>query len=225
MSRKDGRPSRAFSLLYFATHELEASLRSATAVATSGSVLSMLMVVLTLLITSAVSFTYSSSLAATAWGATGRSSAWERTPAVTAMSSLRRGCGVGGGAALVVVVGSLDLIRKRGLGLVVGVMSVGEAMDFGDMRPEEESLYFSFLVRKKEGWLIATWAYHLILFEVFFMGKTQWDEMLARYMRVQVSLTSPHHGNLLGLFLIWNWKIDGGGIFLLKIYQIWENLN
>lgn len=175
MSRKDGRPSRAFSLLYFATHELEASLRSATAVATSGSVLSMLMVVLTLLITSAVSFTYSSSLAATAWGATGRSSAWERTPAVTAMSSLRRGCGVGGGAALVVVVvvGSLDLIRKRGLGLVVGVMSVGEAMDFGDMRPEEESLYFSFLVRKKEGWLIATWAYHLILFEVFFMGKTQ----------------------------------------------------
>ena len=129
MSRKDGRPSRDFSLRYFATHELEASLSSATAVATLGSVLSMLMVVLTLLITSSVSFTYSSSSAATAWGATGRSRAWERTPAVTAMSCLRRGCGVGGVAALVTA-GSLDLMRKRGFGLVVGVISAGEAMDF-----------------------------------------------------------------------------------------------
>lgn len=64
MSRKEGRPRRAFSLLYLATQELDASLSSATAEATLGSFLSIPIVDLTLFITAVVSFTYSSSSAA-----------------------------------------------------------------------------------------------------------------------------------------------------------------
>lgn len=66
MSRNEARPKSAFSLRYLATQKLEVSLRSATAVAMLGSFLSKLIVVLTLLITASVSFTYSSSEAANA---------------------------------------------------------------------------------------------------------------------------------------------------------------
>lgn len=66
MSRKETRPRSDFSLRYLATQKLEESLSSATAVAILGSFLSILMVFLTLLITSSVSFTYSSSEAANA---------------------------------------------------------------------------------------------------------------------------------------------------------------
>lgn len=137
MSLKEGLPSRAFSLLYLATHELDVSLKLATALATLGSFLSMPIVLLTLLITSSVSFTYSSSEAASAGAAAAATaiSPAERIPAEAIdRNSRRRGCGGLGNAALEAgaaatgAAASLDLMRGRGFGVVVGVMRVGEAM-------------------------------------------------------------------------------------------------
>lgn len=135
ISRNEGLPSKAFSLLYLATHELEVSLNSATAEAMLGSFFSILMVVLTLLITSEVSFMYSASSVAHA-GVTGSSNAGERIPAANDKKSRRRiGRGMVVVAALVVevvvVVGlvSFDLTGVSGFGVeVVGVIKVGEAM-------------------------------------------------------------------------------------------------
>lgn len=67
MSRNEARPKRAFSLLYLATQKFDVSLSSATAAAILGSFLSKVTVVLIMLITSKVSFTYSSSEAAHAY--------------------------------------------------------------------------------------------------------------------------------------------------------------
>lgn len=131
MSRKDNRPRSAFSLLYLATHVLDVSLNSATAVAMLGSFLSMLIVFLTLLITSCVSFVYSSSEAANAAGIT--RSGDERTVTAVSDKKLRR-LVVVVVAALVaegcVCVDCLQLMgSKRGLGVeVVGVIIVGDAM-------------------------------------------------------------------------------------------------
>jgi hypothetical protein len=94
----------------------------------------MFMVVLTLPITSSVSFTYSSSDAAKA-GVTGRISGEVRTAVAKDKKWRRRRwfriccCGgVGGGNAVVGV--GLGLMGERGLSLEVGVRSVGEAMEF-----------------------------------------------------------------------------------------------
>lgn len=119
MSRKEVRPSRAFSLRYLATQEFEVSLSSATAVATLGSFLSMLMVFLTLLITSSVSFTYSSSLAANA-GETGNSHAGDRVAATRDNSCRRWHFRVPATAsedALTVKVAVVDLGLRVGSGL------------------------------------------------------------------------------------------------------------
>lgn len=136
MSRKDARPRRAFSRRYFATHEFDASRRSATASAMSGSVLFFAMVDLTLPITSVVSFTYSSSDAAHA-GAAATRIPGERMPAVRDRNSRRvdnAATEVAAAFVAVVVETSLDLMGVRsGLGVaVVGVIRVGEAMDSGD---------------------------------------------------------------------------------------------
>lgn len=132
MSLKEARPNRAFSLLYLATHELEASLRSATAFAMLGSFLSMFMVDLTLLITSSVSFTYSSSDSA-ADGYTGRSSGVRTMLAMDDANSRRPDCRVGVEVAPVVVVAAvvaMDLGRRRAIGfeLDVGVSRDGDAI-------------------------------------------------------------------------------------------------
>lgn len=128
MSLNEALPRRAFSLRYFATQEFEVSLKSATAVATFGSFLSKVIVVLTLLITSSVSFTYSSSDAASA-GASGTTE--ETREAVRDKNSRRRGwvavAVVGVRVAETTVVG-LGLIVVSDLGVEVGVISVGEAM-------------------------------------------------------------------------------------------------
>ncbi|KAK2993255.1 hypothetical protein RJ640_015734 [Escallonia rubra] len=143
MSRKDDRPSRAFSLLYLATQELDVSLSSATASATLGSVFSLVMVALTLLMTSSVSFTYSSSEAAHA-DVTGSRNAGERIPAVNERKFLRPADKVVEAvavAAAMVVVGlvSLDLMGVSGFGVeVVGVMRVGEAMEMGRRKEVDE---------------------------------------------------------------------------------------
>lgn len=131
MSLNEARPNNDFSLLYLATHELEASLRSATADAISGSFLSMFMVDLTLLITSSVSFTYSSSDCAHE-GDTGRSSGDRRMLAIDVANSRRPGCRVVVEVALavVVVVVVMDLGRMRAIGFVleVGVRRDGDAI-------------------------------------------------------------------------------------------------
>lgn len=89
-----------------------------------GSFLSIVMVVLTLLITSSVSFTYSSSKAARA-GVTGRSKTGEAKPATRDKNSRR---GVDNVVVAVVVVG-FDLIGMRDFVVeVVGVIKVVEAM-------------------------------------------------------------------------------------------------
>ena len=130
MSLKETRPRSAFSLLYFATHEFEVSLNSATAVATLGSFLSITIVVLTLLITSSVSFMYSSSEEASA-GLRGTSHV---VAVMMDKNSRRRGWVA---AAVEVVVGGVRVAAMVvvGLGLMgvsdftdLGVISVGEAM-------------------------------------------------------------------------------------------------
>ena len=104
MSLKEARPRSAFSLRYFATHEFEVSLKSATASATLGSFLSNVIVVLTLFITSSVSFTYSSSEAANA-GAIGTSHVAEAIEVVIMERNSRRRGWVVAVAVAVLVVG------------------------------------------------------------------------------------------------------------------------
>ena len=128
MSLKEARPRSAFSLLYFATQEFEVSLNSATAVATLGSFLSITIVVLTLLITSSVSFTYSSSEDASA-GLRGSN----HVVVMMDNNSRRRGWVVVDGVRVaamvmvVVVVVALGLMGESDL-TDLGVISVGEAM-------------------------------------------------------------------------------------------------
>lgn len=87
-----------------------------------GSVLSILIVFLTLLITSCVSFTYSSSVAANAAGIT--SSGEERATMAVSDRKLRRWV-----VAVTVVVCFERMGGRRGFGVeVVGVIKVGEAM-------------------------------------------------------------------------------------------------
>lgn len=98
------------------------------------------MVVLTLFITSSVSFTYSSSEAANAAGVSGKSHAGEDRVAAAAAAtndknSRRRACGIVG-VAVAVVVDLVDLIGGRDLSLEVGVRSVGEAMVGGGGRED-----------------------------------------------------------------------------------------
>ncbi|GKB93086.1 hypothetical protein Tco_0979223 [Tanacetum coccineum] len=127
MSRKDNLPRRAFSLRYLATHELDVSLKSATAFAMLGSVLSMFIVVLTFWITSCVSFAYSSSVAANAGDGVARSGVDKVVMAVSD-KKLRRFEVV---AAVVdgVVAEWLQRMSRRGFGVeVVGVIRVGDAM-------------------------------------------------------------------------------------------------
>lgn len=125
MSLKEARPRSAFSLRYFATHEFEVSLKFATASATLGSFLSIVIVVLTLLITSSVSFTYSSSEAANA-GAIGASHVAETTEdVIMERNSRRRGWVVVVGVRVVEMV-DLGLMGVSDLGVEVGVISVGE---------------------------------------------------------------------------------------------------
>lgn len=135
MSRKDNLPRSAFSLRYLATHELEVSLNSATAVAMLGSVLSMLIVVLTFFITSCVSFVYSSSEAANAAGIT--DSGVESAMMVDNDKKLRRWVVV---VVVVTVVGWWWRIGRSGLWVVeewfvvVGVTKVGDAMSEEEVR-------------------------------------------------------------------------------------------
>lgn len=129
MSRKEARPKRVFSLRYLATQELDVSLSSATAVATFGSFLSKVMVVLTLLITSSVSFTYSSSEAANA-EETGDK---DRVRADRERKSRRLGRSETADAVVEVAVATVtfDLTGMKGFEVVVvvvGVISVGEAI-------------------------------------------------------------------------------------------------
>lgn len=171
MSLNDALPNKSFSLLYLATHVFDVSRSSATAAGTFGSFLSNAMVVLTLLITSAVSFTYSSSEEANA-GLVGDNgpSEIDRTaaPPIDKISR-RRGGGClaplltdGAGAA----VESLDLTGGRGAGWAVGVISAGDAMsEFVRERKEQKVETLRQSPRKEEegNWVCATWAYHLIL--------------------------------------------------------------
>lgn len=88
------------------------------------------MVVLTLLITSSVSFTYSSSDVASA-GVTGTShNALEITMEAVDRNSRRRWCAVVVGVRVAAMVVGLGLVLggSDDLGVDVGVMSVGEAM-------------------------------------------------------------------------------------------------
>lgn len=129
MSLKETLASRFFSLLYLATHELDVSLSSATAEATLGSFLSMLMVLLTFWITSSVSLTYSSSEAARAAGVSGKSHTDdERVATAIDKNSRRRACGIAVVAVVVAAVVLVTLIGTSDLSLEVGVTSVGEAM-------------------------------------------------------------------------------------------------
>ncbi|GKB94277.1 reverse transcriptase domain-containing protein [Tanacetum coccineum] len=131
MSRKDNLPRRAFSLRYLATHELDVSLKSATAFAMLGSVLSMFIVVLTFWITSCVSFAYSSSVAANAGDGVARKGVDKVVMAVSD-KKLRRFEVV---AAVVdgVVAEWLQRMSRRGFGVeVVGVIRVGDAMVVSD---------------------------------------------------------------------------------------------
>lgn len=113
---------------------LDDSLKSATAAATLGSFLSMLIVLLTLLITSVVSLAYSSSSLANA-GVVGRRNAGKESIPAANDKKLRRCRGTTAAdvlaALLVVVVGlvSFDLIGDSSFGVeVVGVIKVGEAI-------------------------------------------------------------------------------------------------
>jgi len=156
ISRKEARPSKAFSLLYFATQEFEVSLRLATASATFGSFLSMFTVVLTLLITSSVSLTYSSSDPAKA-GVIGRTNGEVRI-AVAKDRKWRRAwwfrgcccCGVGGGESGAMELG-LGLMGERGLSLEAGVRSAGEAMGFLLEEEQSESVFYRGVVRRPQG--------------------------------------------------------------------------
>ena len=130
-----GHPNFPSTDHHLATQEFDVSLSSATAEATLGSFLSILMVFLTFLITSSVSFTYSSSEAANA-GVTGRSPARDRVVVVVVAAARdknwrRNGCCCGRGEGDCAEEVALALIGRRGLNLEVGVSSVGEAMVFG----------------------------------------------------------------------------------------------
>lgn len=142
MSLNEALPSKAFCLLYFATQLFDVSLKSATAEATLGSFLSIDMVVLTLLITSSVSFTYSSSPDASA-GLRGIRHALERAEAVRDRNSRRRGWVVavelvGFG---VVEVADLGLMDGSDMGFEVRVSRVGEAMVVLEEEREREFWY------------------------------------------------------------------------------------
>nr|GEV33726.1 hypothetical protein [Tanacetum cinerariifolium] len=131
MSRKDNLPRRAFSLRYLATHEFDVSLKSATAFAMLGSVLSMFIVVLTFWITSCVSFAYSSSVAANAGDGVARSG-MDKVVMAVSDKKLRRFEVI---AAVVegVVAEWLQRMSRRGFGVeVVGVIRVGDAMVVSD---------------------------------------------------------------------------------------------
>lgn len=158
MSRNDTRPKSPFSLRYLATQELEVSLRSATAVAMLGSVLSKVMVVLTLLITSSVSFTYSSSEAANA----GERAGVRNRATADRERKLRRHATAG--VARLAVVEVLDRGGARGFAVVVAAAAVGvirEAMGSDGAVWRERRVI---MVREDViwVWLIATWAYRLI---------------------------------------------------------------
>lgn len=132
MSRKDNLPRRAFSLRYLATHELDVSLRSATAFAMLGSVLSMFIVVLTFWITSCVSFAYSSSVAANAGDGVARSGV-DKVVMAASDKKLRRFEVVVAIVVEGVVAEWLQRMSRRGFGVeVVGVIKVGDAMLVSD---------------------------------------------------------------------------------------------
>ncbi|GER43620.1 tRNA(Ile)-lysidine synthase [Striga asiatica] len=145
MSLNEARPNSVFSRRYLATQALDVSRSSATAAATLGSVLSRVMVFLTLSITSAVSFTYSSSEeAARARGGNSRAAPADRERKLR-REAVEAAAEEAEGEAEAII---LERMRGGVVGLGVaelGVMRVGEAMveDYGrpdSWRPVTEKL-------------------------------------------------------------------------------------